>query len=367
MEVINQKNPADAIIGKGVSMPTEAEQQEQDRRRLLNETMITTQSQVEPIKYALSVDGIGCFSIGDIHGIKAKQKQGKTTALKILAAALLKGRQFRVKSELESPRALWLDTEQNRPDVKQVLTDIAQMTGLDGDYIDAHLHVHALRCCNYGELFPLMIQAIKDYAPQVVFVDGIVEFVASFNDEAIAKSLVHDLQVLTQDYGCAIVCVLHTNKADEDHNMRGHLGTMLAQKSGTVLECRKQDRIITVVCTESRHKPTPDWSICFDDDGNIVDADEQRRQFVEQRRAEAERKRLEAVEKEKQERLEKCRQILRDKGGAVSRRQLTEILVKVLGRKRPTVASYISEWIRDRAVAEVNGVIQISSDMALPF
>jgi RecA-family ATPase len=211
--------------------------------------------------------------------------------------------------------------------------------------------------------------ALEDEKPQVVMLDGIVEFVASFNDETESKQLIKDLLKLSDRHNCAIVCVLHTNKADEDHNMRGHLGTMFAQKSATVLECKKErgSSVITVTCSESRHEEMPEWSISFDDEGHIIDADEQRRQLQEQRKAEQMQKRQEALDKEKQERLEKCLRILTDMGGVVSRKQLTEILVKAFERKRPTVSTYISDWLKDGSIVEVNGMIQVSNDLALPF
>ena len=151
--------------------------------------------------------------------------------------------------------------------------------------------------------------------------------------------------------------------------MRGHLGTMLAQKAATVLECVKDkgSSVITVKCSEARHEEMPEWSISFDEEGHIIDADEQRRQLLEQRRAEQLLKRQETLDKEKQERLEKCLRILTDKGGVVSRKQLTEILINVFERKRPTVSSYISEWLKDGSLVEVNGMIQVSNDLALPF
>lgn len=51
----------------------------------------------------------------------------------------------------------------------------------------------------------------------------------------------------------------------------------------------------------------------------------------------------------------------------VSRKQLTEILVNVFGRKRPTVATYITEWLKDGKLVEVNGMIKVSNGLALPF
>ena len=357
----------DSIVREAVNQPTDEESQTQELRKILAETLITTDTEVGSEEYALSIDGIGIFALDDIHAIKAKQKHGKTTALKVCAAALMKQQQFRLKSELQEPRVLWIDTEQKRVDVKLVLTDIMQMTGLDGTYINPRLHLHAQRSCDYSMLYSLLQQAIVDFRPQVVFIDGIVEFVASFNDEAIAKELIHNLQVLSSEYHCAIVSVLHTNKSDEDHNMRGHLGTMLAQKAGTVLECRKYDHIITVSCTESRHAEAPDWSIMFNENGDIVDADEQRRQYDEQRKAEQQQKRQEASEKEKQERLNKCLQIINNQGGAISRKQLTESLVKVLDRERSTVASYISQWLKDEVIFDVDGMIQTSKQTELRF
>ena len=46
----------------------------------------------------------------------------------------------------------------------------------------------------------------------------------------------------------------------------------------------------------------------------------------------------------------------RDNGGSMSRKQLTEILVKKFEVKRPTVASIISQWIQDGSVYAANGI-----------
>ncbi|MBP3789143.1 MAG: AAA family ATPase [Prevotella sp.] len=357
------------IVGEAVNQPSAEEQEKEQLRQILQETRIRSDTEVPPEEYALQVDDKGIFALRDIHAIKAKQKAGKTTALKVFIAALLQGGMFRVKSLLEKPRIVFFDTEQSRTDTKRILQDVAQMTGLPPAVIDAQVSLHSLRRIDQEQLLPLLERALEDEKPQVVMLDGIVEFVASFNDETESKRLIKELLKLSDQHNCAIVCVLHTNKADEDHNMRGHLGTMLAQKSATVLECVKErgSSVITVRCSEARHEEMPEWSITFDQDGHIVDADEQRRQLIEQRKAEQQQRRQETIDKEKEERLDTCIRILTDKGGAVSRKQLTEILVKVFNRKRPTVAGYISEWLRDGSIVEVNGMIQVSDDLALPF
>ena len=357
------------IVGEAVCQPTTVEQQRTERLAALAAMRVASGTEVPPEEPALTMDDVGVFALGDIHGLKGKQKCGKTTMLKVCLAAWMKGRQFRVVSPLEQPRVLYLDTEQKQSDVKLIVTDVIWMTGLDADYVDDHLRVYALRRRDFNLLLDDMRLLIDDFRPTVVIVDGIVEFVASFNDESMAKKLIHDLLCISEDYRLAMVCVLHTNKADEDHNMRGHLGTMLAQKAGTVLECKKDkgSSVITVMCSDARHQEMPEWSIMFNEEGHIVDADERRRQALEQRRIDIQQKRQEAQAEKQKERLEYALLCIRDQGGSISRKQLTEILVKKFDIKRPTVSSLISQWVKDEALYEVNGFVHASEETALAF
>ena len=356
------------IVGEAVNQPPAEEQQREERRSALAAMLIQSTTEVEPEVATLTVDDIGLFALSDIHAIKGKQKCGKTSALKVCLAAWMQGSQFRVASGLEHLRVLYLDTEQKQSDVKLIVTDVMQMTGLGADYVDEHLHVYALRRRDYNQLLDDMRLLISDYHPQVVVIDGIVEFVASFNDEAMAKQLIHELLGLSEAERLAMVCVLHTNKSDDDHNMRGHLGTMLAQKAGTVLECKKErgSSIINVTCSDARHQEMPDWSIMFDAEGRIVDADEQHRQVLELRRVELQPRRQEANAEKQKERLDYALLCIHDHGGYISRKQLTEVLIKKFKLSRTTVTTFISGLIGN-SLYEVNGMLQSSPDSALPF
>ena len=359
----------DFVVDEAVDQPTADEQQRQERRQALRTMRMTSATEVDPEVPALTVDEVGLFALGDIHGLKGKQKCGKTTMLKVCLAAWMQGRQFRVVSGLEEPRVLYMDTEQKASDVKLIVTDVIRMTGLDAAYVDDHLQVYALRRRDYDLLLDDMRLLISDFNPHVVVIDGIVEFVASFNDESMAKKLIHDLLCICEDQRLAMVCVLHTNKADEDHNMRGHLGTMLAQKAGTVLECKKDkdSNVITVTCSDARHAGMPDWSIMFNEEGLIVDADERRRQLQEQRRQDLQQRRQEANAEKQKERLDYALLCIRDNGGSISRKQLTEILVKKFELERNTVSKFITAQIAEKTLYEVDKNISASPDMVLPF
>jgi uncharacterized membrane protein len=366
-QVKNQAQTVNCIVDGAVDLPTVEEQERMERLEKLATFRVTTDTEVAPEEPALSVDGVGLFALNDIHAVKAKQKHGKTTMLKVCAAALLAGQMFRVKSELENPSVLWLDTEQKSTDVKLIVTSIQQMTGLDDNYINSHLYVYALRSRNYDELFKDMTALVEQIKPSVVILDGIVEFVESFNDEGASKSLIHDLLITSEQQHCAVICVLHTNKSEDDHNMRGHLGTMLAQKAGTVLECKKQGKIINISCSESRHEEMPQWNICYNKEGQIVDGDEQYKLWDEQRKLRQQQKRKEESERKQKERLDYTLLAIRNNGGQMQRKQLTEILINKFGLSRPTISSIISQWLKDNAFYESNGFIHTTQETAIPF
>ena len=357
-QVNNQAQTVADIVGEAVNQPTAEEQKHTERMALLDGLRIMTQTEVPAEEPALSVDGVGFFALDDIHAVKAKQKQGKTTSLKICLSALLKGQMFRVKSELTEPVVLWLDTEQKAADVKLIINDVKQMTGLDDDYIDNHLYLYPLRKMNYETLLDDTCLLINAHQPKVVIIDGVVDYVASFNDEMTSRQLIHDLLVLCEEQHCAIVNVLHENKAADDSNMRGHLGTVLSQAAGTVLQCNKsRSGIITVSCSDPRHGSTPPWSFRFDDEGNIIDADAMRQEEQQKARELRQQKMQAEKEQAEKERLDTAVEIINSHGGSIKRNALTELLETKLNVKRPTVSKFLSKMILDGKLFEAEKTI----------
>jgi hypothetical protein len=90
--------------------------------------------------------------------------------------------------------------------------------------------------------------------------DGIRDLVADINDGVVAQDTIERLMRLASDNHCAIVCVLHQNKSQEDRNLRGWIGTELKNKAFEVYECAKSsERIFTWAQTDTRKYdiPTP--------------------------------------------------------------------------------------------------------------
>ena len=330
---------------------------DEDILNLWESLRITTQTDVPPLEPAIMVDDVGILTRRDIHGIKAKQKQGKTSVLKVILAALLLGVMFRLKSCLKDPKIFWLDTEQQPTDVKQILKDVSQMTNLPDSYIDEHVHLYPLRSRTYKTLLRELTVNVNKHRPDVVFIDGVVEFVQSFNDEIMSHDLIKSLKNLANDCNCSIINVLHENKSSDDENMRGHLGTMLSQAAGTVIQCVKSIRgVITAQNSEARHAPMPSWSVMFDGEGHIVDADEQRR-IDEQLKSQNRQERVQAQKEARElERMTIAAQIVRNTGGKITREELKKQLMAKLNLGDSTVQDIIRYSLKT-VLKPVDGMI----------
>ena len=345
-------------LGEGKPVQVDDEKMtDDDILKLWEGLRITTKTEVPPLEPVIMVDDVGILTKRDIHDIKAKQKQGKTSVLKVILAALLLGVMFRLKSCLKDPKIFWLDTEQQPTDVKQILMDVSQMTNLTDSYIDEHVHLYPLRSRTYKTLLRELTVNVNKHRPDVVFIDGVVEFVQSFNDEIMSHDLIRNLKNLANDYNCSIINVLHENKSSDDENMRGHLGTMLSQAAGTVIQCVKSIRgVITAQNSEARHAPMPSWSIMFDSEGHIVDADEQRR-IDEQLKSQNRQERVLAQKEARElERKNAAAQIVRNNGGKITREELKNQLMAKLNLGDSTVQDII-RYSLESVLKSVDGMI----------
>ncbi len=367
-QVNNQAQRVQNIVGEAVNQPTAEQQELQRQLEDLSAMRISAQTEVVPEAYSLSVDGVGVFALGDIHGLKGKQKSGKSAVLKVCAAALLSGKQFRIRSELKEPVVLFIDTEQQRADVKLVIDEVKWMTHVEDAYIDSHLFLYALRRRSYDTLLADTHLLIERHQAQVVFIDGLVDYVSSFNDEVLSRELIHNLLMICEEFGCAIICVLHENKAQDDQNMRGHLGTVLSQKAGSVLQCKKaKSGIFNVTCPDARHGQMPQWNIRFGDDGHLVDADLIHQQEVQAARQEKAKQRQAERELVVQQRLDTSIGVIREHAGSILRSELTQSLVVRLGLSRPVVSKFITQMVKDGKLFEAGKNIMDSSAPDLPF
>lgn len=219
-----------------------------------------------PVVFLLNdADGKGLITRGDIIGVKGKAKQGKTYACACMEAAVLKGQYMGFTTTKPDFVVLHIDTEQNARNVMEKAKIVYTLCEWDPKENNKRYIPITLRECTVKERISKTKAAIERYKPDLVFIDGIRDLCQDFNDISESTNLINSLMKLSSSNDCAIICVLHENKADG--NMRGHLGTELLNKCSETYQITKKDGVITVEQTECRNAPIGKWSFCIDDNG----------------------------------------------------------------------------------------------------
>ena len=118
------------------------------------------------------------------------------------------------------------------------------------------------------------LQAIEENAADFVFLDGVVDLCQAFNDEEKSRATILELDKLATERNAAILGLIHTNAKDE--KARGHLGSILQQKSAEIYQVDKQEgsNVAKWKQPRSRFAPVPEITFSFADDFELQPAGE---------------------------------------------------------------------------------------------
>lgn len=245
-----------------IPLPTDAYQERLDKEFLAQFELNPTEVD-EPIQYCFEVGGIPTFPKGDLQANKGLQKNGKTFAEVLFMGAALKGEYLGVKCLIPNAKVLFVDTEQHPRNTRLAFRRVCQIAGINGRERHERLDMLHLRLSEDVETSRKAIRLkIKYFRPDIVFLDGLVDCIADFNDPRESKQYLTELAKISLEYNCAICSTLHTNPNDEG-KMRGHLGTMLAQKASDVIRCiksKKNDGSVVFEVEQTENRNNADFS-----------------------------------------------------------------------------------------------------------
>lgn len=234
---------------------------------------ISVAEEVQQPDYILYNNNVGALSKDDLQAIKAKGKNGKSFLSSIFIASALYDdmeedtNEWGFSSSLTDPRVVYFDTEQNRADTITLARRVHAMAGYSQTEDNPHFTAHSLRAFTPEERLTYIAANIAATRPDLVIVDGVADLLMNFNDIEESNRLIGELMKLSSLNHCAIVCVLHENKAKDDHGMKGHLGTLLLQKCSEVYQVKKVGDKFNVSVTDSRRLPLPDFSFMINSEG----------------------------------------------------------------------------------------------------
>ena len=248
--------------------------------------------------YMLEYNGVPFSTIGGLGAISGQKKNGKSFVLTQLMAAILGNGSERTKTYLpglvvpertieylgHEPKVLYCDTEMEKLNSAKVLRRVHWLCDWDMKYPNDRFSVLWLKNMPkddavkaYKKRYDLIRIAIDAIQPDIVFIDGIRDLLASINDEESGTQILGELATLAEERKMSIWCALHQNpKAGDaaEDKMRGWIGTELGNKvSDTLISIKSKTAngvTFTVKQQDARGKDLDDWKFEINDDaGNL--------------------------------------------------------------------------------------------------
>src|SRR5574337_747026 len=196
----------------------------------------------ETIIFRIDFQTIGSF--GDYSLLTGRPKAGKSKYLAgAMAASLSRDEIFGMKILLpeEKRKVVHFDTEQGKRSHYNVLRLMLQL--MNTDAMPDHFKSYHCRQDSAAQILA-MIDYFLETNPDtgVLFLDGLLDLIESFNDEKHSKFLVNWLKRITEQYNLHIIAVLHRSMSAD--KSIGHLGSSAdrAAQSVLIVETNKETK-----------------------------------------------------------------------------------------------------------------------------
>ena len=251
--------------------------------------------------YMLEYNGVPFSKIGGMGAMSGQKKNGKSFVFTELIAAIVGDGCERVQQYLpglrvpertieylgHKPKALYIDTEMEKLSSAKVMRRVHWLCDVDMNQPFPEDRFAVLWLKNmprnedkrpYIQRFDLIKTAIEIIQPDVVFIDGLRDLVASINDEEAGTTILDYFGSIAEERNLSIWLALHQNPSRnnevEDAKMRGWIGTELGNKvSDTLVSIKTKTAngvTFTVKQQDARDKDLDDWKFEITDDaGNL--------------------------------------------------------------------------------------------------
>ena len=290
-------NLPDMLTGEQLEEQEQRAREAEVRQYLLD----ATQNYPEPF-YMLEYKGVPFSTLGGIQALSGQKKNGKTFVLAQLMAAILSNGSQRTQAFLNGlqvpertlqylrdkhnnqkylPSVLYVDTEMEKLNSAKVLRRVHWLCDWQMDVPNDRFHVLWLRGVTdvkdsegkvteraYAKRYRLIRMAIEMLHPDAVFIDGLRDIMADFNNLEESASIIGELMATAEKRGICIWNTLHMNPRpgnDDESKMRGHAGTELGNKGTDILvSIKKKDPTtgqVTFIVKQqaARGKDMEDW------------------------------------------------------------------------------------------------------------
>lgn len=200
----------------------------------------------------------------NISCVTGKAKVGKTFLMTLINEAILHKGEFQgvLSSYLpkQKDKVIYIDTEQSKYHISLILQRIKAVISNEKIENVLMFNFDALSTEKRRNAVETLLYGMNDVG--VCIIDGIADLVYDTNDIRESANMVDDLRKWATERDIHIINVLHQNPSQSE-KMRGHLGTILTNKSETVIQISssKEDESVKLVETlATRNKKPDNWS-----------------------------------------------------------------------------------------------------------
>lgn len=188
---------------------------------------------------------------GDLTAISGPEKVGKSAICSIVEAGAismtgivdgLEG--LNVMPNTSGRAVIKLDTEQARHKQQANLKATLRRASILScpDFFLSY-NIRQLEISEYQDLTTSIFKAASKQFKgiHIAIIDGVADYIKSVNDETEANAIVKFFEFLAIEFNCPIILIIHTNPGSEKE--RGHLGSQLLRKAGSVLQVKKDQDV----------------------------------------------------------------------------------------------------------------------------
>jgi hypothetical protein len=210
----------------------------------------------------------------NISCVTGKAKVGKTFLMTLINESILHKGEFQGVLSSYLPKGkdkiIYIDTEQSKYHISLILQRIKLVIKdekIDNVYM---FNFDALSTENRRNSVETLIYGLEGVG--VVIIDGIADLIFDTNDIRESANMVDDLRKWATEKDLHIVNVLHQNPSQSE-KMRGHLGTILTNKSETVIQIsssKENESVKLVETLATRNKKPDNWSFEIIDGNPVI-------------------------------------------------------------------------------------------------
>lgn len=241
--------------------------------------------ELPPVPTWATIQGSPTLPKQGIVSVSAKPKQGKSTGVYALMCALLTGQPFGTIEPLDTPRLVMVfDFEMGRNSLVKRLKGVAATLG---DRLNRFVVVPMGRVAK-KDYITFVEAKINAYQPDIIVLDTVTRLTQDFNDNTESYALMENwvYKKLAQEH--TVIVLIHENKAKEDTNMTGHLGSSVAQWQSEAYKVKKEQGVFCMTVEQARDWETSEerFTFALDTDGRFIDGSAKEEERQEQQRAE---------------------------------------------------------------------------------